>query len=186
MSKALTIQESARLVELEDIIERGVKNFIKVGEALIEIRDKKLYAPYATFEDYCREEWEMGRTFVFYTIEGAKAVKALDVHNCEHLPKTEAQARPLTKLETPEQQREAWSAAVESSNGKPTAKHVEAAVDEIKGRDTAPKTPLPKYIPANGLQYADMAILNLQKIQPNDTQRAAAFARVSKWITKNQ
>lgn len=60
MIKALTIQESTRLVELEEIIERGVTTFIKVGEALAEIRDKELYlVEYKTFEDYCREEWDM-------------------------------------------------------------------------------------------------------------------------------
>lgn len=46
-------------------------------------------------------------------------------------PKTESQARPLTKL-TPEKQIEAWSKAVKSSGGEqPTAKIVQEAVLEV-------------------------------------------------------
>jgi hypothetical protein len=41
-------------------------------------------------------------------------------------PATESQTRPLASL-APEQQREAWTAAVETApNGKPTAAHVSA------------------------------------------------------------
>jgi hypothetical protein len=43
-------------------------------------------------------------------------------------PSAESVARPLTKLETPEEQREPWQAAVEASpSGKPTAKQAVVA-----------------------------------------------------------
>lgn len=48
-----------------------------------------------------------------------------------------------------------------------------------------PRQSSPRYVPADGLKYAELAILNLEKIQPNDTQREAAFRRVTNWIAKN-
>jgi hypothetical protein len=38
--------------------------------------------------------------------------------------------------------------------------------------------------PSNGTQYAKMAVVQLEKISPNDTQRAAAFDVVVDWIEK--
>ena len=76
------------------------------GEALLEIRDSRLYRiEHGTFEAYCKSKWGMSRTFTFNTIESSKATK--NVLNCEHSPKTESQARPLTKLPA-EKQPEAW------------------------------------------------------------------------------
>ena len=48
-------------------------------------------------------------------------------------PANEAQSRPLAPL-PPEQQREAWTAAVEASDGKPTAADVKEAVAKVTGR----------------------------------------------------
>jgi hypothetical protein len=80
---------------------------------LVEIRDSRLYREqFETFEDYCRDRWEFGRTYAHYTIEASKVVKHLDVHNCEQTPANEAQVRPLTKLETPEAQVGAWETGI--------------------------------------------------------------------------
>ena len=99
------------------------------GEALLEIRDSRLYRiEHGTFEAYCKSKWGMSRTFTFNTIESSKATK--NVLNCEHSPKTESQARPLTKLPA-EKQPEAWEKAVESAGGEqPTAKQAEDAANE--------------------------------------------------------
>lgn len=138
---ALSLPESARLVALEEVIERGLSNFIKVGEALAEIRDSKLYRiEYATFEDYCREEWEMSRPSVYRLIGAAQVSANLSpIGDTESpRPSTESQVRPLTKLPDPAQQRAAWEDAVQQSNGKPTAKHVEQAVSRIRPITTEP------------------------------------------------
>lgn len=183
----ITIQESKRLTELEEVIERGIATFKEVGEALAEIRDSKLYrVEYKTFEDYCREEWQMARRTAYQFIDGSAVAE--NVRNCAQVePKNESQARPLTKLETPEQQREAWTAAVESSGGKPTAKHVEAAVEEIKQREEPqPERVTAAIHPCDGLQYAAMAIENLRKIHPRDTQREAAFEKVMNYINRTR
>jgi site-specific DNA-methyltransferase (adenine-specific) len=62
------------------------------------------------------------------------------------IPATERQARPLTVLE-PEQQREAWQRAVETAtNGKVTAAHVQAVVNEYrKPAEMSTPYPLPAW-----------------------------------------
>lgn len=181
---AISISESARLVTLEKVIQRGLSNFIEVGEALMEIRDKKLWEiEYKSFEYYCHKKWGMGQWYAYKTIAAAAAVRNLDHGPIK--PTTERQTRPLTKLDSPADQREAWTEAVETSGGKPTAKHVEAAVESIKARDGA-KERDEKYEPSNGLQYAEMAITSLEKIHPKDKQRSAAFKKVTRWISAHQ
>jgi len=186
---SLTLEQRAELQRCERVIQSGLETFELVGNALLSVRDSKLYREtHGTFEDYCREKWAIERAHAHRLIGAAKVVANLSPTG--DTPKTERQARPLTKLE-PEQQKEAWTAAVEASGGQPTAKHVEAAVEQIQQRESEPekeepKPKVPRYVPADGLQYAELAILNLEKIQANDTQREAAFARVTKWLAKNK
>lgn len=124
--------EKTRLTECESIIEHGMKTFVEVGTALIEIRDSRLYhTEYSTFEDYCRERWGMSRPKAYQLIDAAGVVNNLSTM-VDIVPINERQARPLTKLE-PEQQREAWTRAIETApEGKITAAHVQSAVDEIR------------------------------------------------------
>lgn len=139
----VSTEERNELAQHEGVIERGLKTFVDVGNALLAIRDKRLYRQdHGTFEDYCRERWNMGRTYAHYMIESAMVVMNLSVHNCEQVPSTESQARPLTSLE-PEQQREVWQRAVETApNGKVTAAHVEHTKREYQA---VTRTPEPQY-----------------------------------------
>ena len=129
----LTIPESTRLIECEALIERGLKTFVDVGQALLEIRDSKLYrAEFGTFEEYCRERWDISRIHAFRMIEASNVSNnLLPIGNI--LPATESQARPLTSLE-PEEQVTIWQQVVETApEGKITAAHVQSVVDEVKG-----------------------------------------------------
>src|SRR5260221_9150040 len=131
MAAVLSPKESTRLEKCEAVIERGLQTFVEVGNALLEIRDSRLYRhEFATFEDYCRDQWQMSRRHVNRLIASAEV--AGNLGPIGPIPQSESQIRPLTGLET-EEQREAWNQAVnDSSNGKPTAKDVEAAVDRLK------------------------------------------------------
>lgn len=175
----ITLEESKRLVELEEIIEKGVGTFIKVGEALAEIKTAKLYkASHTSFEKYCQEEWGFTRQNAFDLIETSAAAE--NVKSILQSP-DRGVVRPLRVLTDPEQQRAAMQEAVESApNGKPTAKDVEAAVERVQSGET--KAERIHFKPSNGLQYADLAISTLKKIQPNDTERKAALNKVLKFI----
>jgi hypothetical protein len=127
---ALTSAEQRRLQEFETTIERGLQTFYEVGYALAEIREQRLYrAEYGTFEDYCRDRWQMSDSRarrLIYSSEVVDNVKSVPIGT---LPTNEAQTRPLAKLPA-EEQGPAWEEAVERSGGKPTARHVEEVVKE--------------------------------------------------------
>lgn len=137
MSEVITFEESKRLVALERKIEQGMTTFVEVGQALMEIRDSRLYrVEYKTFELYCREKWGMSRVQAHRLIGASEVSQMLPRGN--KLP-TEKQIRPLTKL-PPEKQPEAWAKAVEIADGEqPTARQVEQAVRQTLSADEPPK-----------------------------------------------
>ncbi len=116
---------SGRLAALEAIIERGMKTFVEVGNALLEIRDSRLYREsFATFDEYCRERWKMSRIHAHRMIEAAGVANTLlPIGN---VPKNEAQARELAPL-PPERQREI-AATIDFT--KATAKEIHVAVEK--------------------------------------------------------
>lgn len=129
-----TEQDEVALQYNEQIIKDGLETYMKVGYALMEIRDNRLYRKeFKTFEDYCQEKWGRSRRWAYHMIEASSVAGILqNVNHGSQIPETERQARPLTKLETPEQQSEAWSNAVANSEtGKPTAKEVNQEVEKI-------------------------------------------------------
>ena len=93
------------LGECEAVIERGLKTFCEVGEALLAIRDGRLYRiTHSTFEDYCREKWDISRFYAHRLIEASTVIENLRLLPIGNkLPETESQARPLTILPASEQ-----------------------------------------------------------------------------------
>lgn len=57
MNEELSLSEVQELETEETIIENGLEHFLEVGNALIRIKDKKLYRKYGTWEKYCLERW---------------------------------------------------------------------------------------------------------------------------------
>lgn len=131
--------ELQRLTQLETEIGEGLKTFIKVGSALLEIRDTRLYRlNYGTFEEYCQERWNIARRTAYQLMDAAEVVENVR-HGAQILPTTERQVRPLTQL-TPEDQVIVWQRATETAaNGKVTAAHVQNVADEYKKVKSAPE-----------------------------------------------
>ncbi|NJK81772.1 MAG: hypothetical protein HC876_18405 [Chloroflexaceae bacterium] len=140
----LSTDEVMELERCEQIIERGLKTFFEVGAALVRVRDLKLYrVEHRTFEAYCQERWGIERRQAYRLMDATEVVE--NVSNwTQTLPTNEAQARPLTRLKEPEQQREAWRRAVETApDERITAAHVERVVKELlreleSAQDSAP------------------------------------------------
>ena len=79
----------------------------------LEIRDSRLYREdYETFEDYCRDRWDLSIRHSDRLMLAAGTMKSLESGPIGLVPANEAQARPHTQLETPEAQVEAWETAV--------------------------------------------------------------------------
>lgn len=130
----LNIEETNELERCEVVIKQGLDTFVEVGQALLTIRDKRLYrASFRTFEEYCGERWGMGRRYTNQIIAAAEVVTNLGAM-APILPQTERQTRPLATL-APDLQREAWNEVVQKSEatGQPiTATAVKTVADTYK------------------------------------------------------
>jgi hypothetical protein len=129
----LSIVETTRYKECENIIERGFITFNDVGNALTEIRDNKYYRlEYTTFEEYIENRWNMKQSRAYQFMDSAKVMSNLKSSTMVELPTNERQIRPLTKLE-PEEQREIWQQVIVRADEKPiTAALVTEVIEEIK------------------------------------------------------
>lgn len=124
-------KEPSTLAECEEIIERGFGYAWRVGDALKQIRDRRLFAlNYATFEDYVRDRFHIHRSQAYRWIQAAQFVESLSPIGDMQLPTHESQIRPLLKL-SPGDQVIAWRNACASTTGAVTAKTVKASVELI-------------------------------------------------------
>jgi hypothetical protein len=97
-----------RLAQLEAVIKRYRQDFYAVGRALNEIRNARHYRKldFKTFERYVNVRWDMSKSQAYRLIEASAVIVNLSPIG-DVLPKNEAQARPLTKLDAHSQQK-AW------------------------------------------------------------------------------
>jgi hypothetical protein len=138
-STDLTAAETDRLVELEQAVDRGLQTFVEVGQALAEIRERKLYrASHDTFERYCRERWGFTRQRALQFIDAA-AVTTVVVKAGLPAPTHEAQARELVPLrKRPDELETAWRDTLIVANAagrSPWAELVRQNVIEVQHRD---------------------------------------------------
>jgi hypothetical protein len=75
ISEHLSPDEVLSLEHYEQIIAQGIKTFVQVGQALLTIREHRLYREsYTTFEDYCRQRWDLSRPYAYQLIEASQVV----------------------------------------------------------------------------------------------------------------
>lgn len=128
--KELIKEERELLQKHETTIKKGLNTFVEVGQALLEIRENKLYRiEYKTFEEYCQEKWRMPSRVARRLISSKKTMDNLGPNGPK--PIVESQVRPLTSLE-PEVQNAAWQETVEKHGDNITAKKVQEVADEWK------------------------------------------------------
>ena len=137
-AEELTPEEQRDRLYLERKVERA---FYEAGKALQSLRDRRLYrSTHKTFEEYCRDRFGYNRSRSYQFIDAAIVVDNLQ--ECPQIvdifPTREAQVRPLTPLEPP-QQREVWQQAVETAGGKvPSGRVVKDVVQRIMERTKVP------------------------------------------------
>lgn len=131
----LSVSETHRLDALEGVIERGKAAFVEVGEALLEIRDRRLYREsHGTFEAYCSERWGFTHTYAKHLITASRVVSAIgsqtDTTVSVPTPRNESVARELAPVlrEAPEKVAETWQHAVDTYGPQPTAAQVRSIV----------------------------------------------------------
>jgi hypothetical protein len=141
LSAPLTHQERRQLADCEHRIASGLQIFLEVGVALLVVHDNELYREsYRTFEDYCRERWEIGRAYAYRLIGAAEFTRRLSPMDDIPKPTCERHIRPLLKLPL-DLASKAWRRAVNRSAGKPvTGRDVTQAIEEILGELSSPDT----------------------------------------------
>lgn len=126
------------LAELEAVVADGMQTFVKVGTALLRIRDERLYKirGYSNFATYCQEHLHFQyRRYADRLIEAAYVARAIGVGEAAELgpigPTSEAQARELAPLarEDPDAAREVWG-EITADEERPTAVRIRQAVAE--------------------------------------------------------
>jgi hypothetical protein len=140
MTAALATLNPAAQVALascEQRIERGLKTFIDVGQALAEIRDSRLYkGSHSSFEDYCRERWGFSRVRAHQLTSAADLALTM-VNSGLPEPTNERQARALASV--PESDRADVWRQVSDSGDKPTAEAIRKAAEvRIQPPDPGP------------------------------------------------
>jgi hypothetical protein len=128
---------------LERVVTAGLQSWIEVGEALIEIRDSRLYRIEAkTFEEYCRNKFRLEKSRVHQLMSGSKIVASLDLENSTKVEVTERAVREIAKL-APERRAEVFAAATGSAAGHvPTAREIKQVV-EMEEDAASNKAPFP-------------------------------------------
>ena len=140
--KRLTKADKLKSLEAdENIIHQGIKTFMDAGLALARIKEGKKYRVknYDSFEDYCRIEWGFSKSHANRLIDAGKVQE--DLTPIGVTLDNESQARPLAKLDTPEEKQAAWKEAEKSARYKAgwegkktepkvTAKILKKVVDE--------------------------------------------------------
>jgi hypothetical protein len=202
----LSEAERDDLHRLEGIVRRGIETFLEVGRALKEIHDRKLYrASHRSFHAYVSGHFGMERAHAHRLVQSAAVVANLSPMGDIPMPVNERQIRPLTRFEKPEKQREVWAEVLKTNplDTPITAKHVERVAFRLRPRRRRSGTPqvnalvervdrpvmtnreLANAKPCIGMKFADLAIMDLEKIAIDDVDRHEAFVRVVTWIAEH-
>jgi hypothetical protein len=167
-----------RLAQLEAVIKKYRQDFYSVGKALEEIRDARHYHKlvFKSFESYVRIRWDMGRSHAYRLIEACGVIDNLSPIG-EVLPKNEAQARPLTKLDAFSQRR-LWRDFLKTGNTL-SALNIKRFVSAHLG-ELNTKALLIEVISAD-YQQAVRAMLNQIRIAKNDDWRKTSQKTALYW-----
>lgn len=130
MNNKLTIPEALALSRCEKVIAKGQQIFIEVGNAVLQIRDERLYRKnYGSFNQYCEERWGWGERRASQIIQAASVVQRLPKESSTMVP-TERVARAVAQV-SEEKRPQVIAAAAKATNGHVTAKAITAAAKVI-------------------------------------------------------
>lgn len=146
VDRSLTQLEKQIKTHLGDVNLRDQPAFVPIGEALTEIRDRKLYREkgYKNFGDYCKEIWQMHRSRAYQLINANQTYNLLKNENLEVNNLNELQCRVLNKAKSDEQKIIAYKNATEKAKEKGVSIRSENLKYEIcKLQNTVSRPPIP-------------------------------------------
>jgi hypothetical protein len=117
---------TTQLTECEEIIERGLASFLDMGQALLRIRDGRLYRhTHRTFARYCQQRWSLSRSYAYELMEAGQVAEALS--GIADVPNASIALELAALKDDPERMEAVWRSIQEA--GKPTAARVRERVD---------------------------------------------------------
>lgn len=120
---SLTPAEVTALANREASIEAGIETFVEVANALIDIRDARLYREtLATFEEYCRQRWG------FSDRSGRHLIAAADIGPIARANDEGQASEPMSFKDNPDALRRLWADLLKHGEML-TAAHVREAVE---------------------------------------------------------
>lgn len=199
----LTSAEQRSLLTHEATIQAGIGTFAAVVLALAAINQDRLYRrTHRRFEDYIADRWPQYGSVrqVYRAIAAAEVVESVtnwSQNEGVSVPPiaNESQARILAQLPA-EERGPVYAAAVASApNGKPTARHIEQAVDQARETPKPPALMLPELPPeltgwrwstnpkngAHFLMHPDAAWTFTTRQYPDPQE---AIAEAAEWSTR--
>jgi len=137
---------TAALEAHEVVIDKHFKSFTVVGQALLDIGQRRLYQmEYATFDIYLEHRWGLSRSRAYQLMEAATVTEAMSTIVDTPLPANEAQARELVSLKAePEKAAEVMRAVAASNGGKTPAAAIKVEVETRFKETTTRHRPQPK------------------------------------------
>jgi DNA adenine methylase len=127
---ALNKEESAQLIQLEDVLATAHRWQIEAVKALVVIRDKKLYRlTHSSFEKYAQQRWGYERAYLYQLCQWGETAENLS-GIADTVPERESHARPLYGL-SPADQRRAWKEVLKQTE-EPTTRDVENVAREYR------------------------------------------------------
>lgn len=137
LKNQLTPQEEARLAELEAIIIPGIVDCLKIGDALREISEKRLYRKHhTTFAEYVKDTYAIGVRTAYELVEHSEIVEQVK----NYCPKFAQSSNPnqTRALKNVPAEKRAKVIEVASADGPPTAKKLREAAKAISPSPVAP------------------------------------------------
>jgi hypothetical protein len=175
--------------EARECIDKINFNMSNIRYLLVELHDRKGWESlgYKDWTECVENEFKQGRSYIFYQFKAAQIERNISESTMVDLGKIpERQLRPLARLE-PEQQKEAWQKAVETApNGKVTADHVYKIVKGMQETEAPKGMEVNRSEPSDAMQFATIAISQLERIHPKDPEKERALCHVEEWIQKHK
>jgi len=120
----LNLVERRDLERCETEIRKDLGAFVRVGQAMLEIKERKLYREkYSTFEQYCQQSWGYKRHYAYHLLSAAAVCSEMLTMVNISPPENERQVGPLHGL-SGEEAAAAWKRAAEVAGSRRITGHM--------------------------------------------------------------